>query len=169
MLRSFLLVLLLAATAASAQVIVPTDARNPLGAAKSRYLASHATDPVRWYSWTPATLAIAKKANRPVFLSIGYASCHWCHVMHRESFRNGEIAELLNAYFTPILIDREEHPELDATYLAFVERMTGAAGWPANLILTPDLEPVVGATYLAPDALNRLLVVMSNRWASERA
>ena len=163
-----LLPLLFFCTTVFAQTSAPVAARNHLGEAKSAYLALHAEDLVDWRPWSAATFAKAKKSGRPIFLSIGYASCHWCHAMQRESFRNAEIAEMLNSYFVPVLVDREEHPEVDAAYVAFLEATNGSAGWPANLLLTPDLQPLTGATYLQPDALSRLLVIASNRWADER-
>jgi uncharacterized protein YyaL (SSP411 family) len=137
-------------------------------AAKSRYLARHAADPVQWQPWSEATFAKAQKSGKPLFLSIGYASCHWCHVMERESFRDAEIARLLNDHFVPVLVDREEHPEVDAAYLVFVQKIIGTAGWPANLILTPDREPVAGATYVPRDTLRQLLGAFANRWPADR-
>ncbi len=135
---------------------------------KSRYLLDHAANPVDWRPWDAEAFAQAKRENKPIFLSIGYASCHWCHVMERESFENPAIAELLNKSFVPVLVDREERPEVDAAYLAFVEAMTGGGGWPANLVITADRKPLVGATYLTPDALSRLLTAVSNQWRNGR-
>lgn len=140
----------------------------PLGAARSPYLVSHDSNLVRWSPWGAEAFARAKTEDKPIFLSIGYSSCHWCHVMSHESFDNPEIAKLLNDYFVPVLVDRQEHPDVDATYLSFVQATTGSAGWPANLILTSDLQPLIGASYMKPDVLNRLLVIVSNRWATER-
>ncbi len=140
----------------------------PLGAARSPYLVAHDSNLVHWSPWGAEAFARAKKEDKPIFLSIGYASCHWCHVMSHESFDDPEIAKLLNDYFVPVLVDRQEHPDVDATYLSFVQATTGSAGWPANLILTSDLQPLIGASYMKPEALNRLLVIVSNRWATER-
>jgi uncharacterized protein YyaL (SSP411 family) len=141
---------------------------NRLATEKSPYLRSHATNAVDWMPWGSDAFARAKKEDKPVFLSIGYASCHWCHVLSRESFDNPEIAKLINDYFVPVLVDREEHPDVDATYLAFVEATTRSGGWPMNLVLTPDLHPLLGTTYIKPDELSRLLVIVSNKWANER-
>jgi uncharacterized protein YyaL (SSP411 family) len=149
-------------------VPLPLAAKNRLAAEKSAYLRGHGDNPVDWSPWGPDAFARAKAQQKPIFLSIGYASCHWCHVMERESFENAEIAKLLNDYFVPVLVDREEHADVDASYLAFVQATTGSGGWPANLILAPDLQPLIGTTYMKPDALSRLLVLVSNRWANER-
>ena len=142
----------------------------PLGAfaQHSPYFRSHATNPVKWQPWGEAAFEKARKEEKPIFLSIGYASCHWCHVMERESFTSEAIAATLNKHFVPILVDREEHPEVDATYIAFLESMTGSAGWPANLVLTPSLEPIVGGSYMKPEALTRLLDVIAERWSTDR-
>ncbi|HEY0159925.1 MAG TPA: thioredoxin domain-containing protein [Thermoanaerobaculia bacterium] len=137
-------------------------------AQQSPYFRSHATNPVKWQPWSEAAFEKARKEEKPIFLSIGYASCHWCHVMERESFMNEAIAATLNKHFVPILVDREEHPEVDATYIAFLESMTGSAGWPANLVLTPTLEPIVGGSYMKPEALTRLLDVIAERWSTDR-
>jgi uncharacterized protein len=138
------------------------------GAQHSPYFRGHLTNPVKWQPWGEAAFEKARKEEKPIFLSIGYASCHWCHVMERESFMNEAIAATLNKHFVPILVDREEHPEVDATYIAFLESMTGSAGWPANLVLAPTLEPIVGGSYMKPEALTRLLDVIAERWSTDR-
>ncbi|KAI5819034.1 hypothetical protein BZA77DRAFT_276632 [Pyronema omphalodes] len=120
---------------------------NKLGDALSPYVRRHATNPVHWQQWCPETLQLAKKHNRVLFVSIGYAACHWCHVMERESFENDEIAKLLNDNFIPVKVDREERPDIDRIYMNFVEATTGSGGWPLNVFLTPDLKPVFGGTY----------------------
>src|SRR3954469_19802992 len=128
--------------------------QNRLGSETSPYLLSHARNPVAWYPWGPEALARAAAENKPILLSIGYASCHWCHVMERESFQNEEIARMINTLFVPVLVDRDERPDVDATFIAFVAAMNnGNAGWPANLVITPELSPIAGSSYLAPDAL----------------
>jgi uncharacterized protein YyaL (SSP411 family) len=104
-------------------------------------------NPVSWQMWTPETLELAKKSNRLIFISIGYAACHWCHVMERESFENAEVAALLNSSFIPIKIDREERPDVDRIYMNYVQATTGSGGWPLNVFLTPNLEPIFGGTY----------------------
>jgi uncharacterized protein YyaL (SSP411 family) len=148
---------------------LPTFAANHLAGAKSRYLLDHADNPVDWHTWSDEAFAQAQKEGKPVYLSIGYASCHWCHVMERETFENAEVAKLLNAGYVSILVDREEHPEIDATYMAFVQAMTGSGGWPANLIITADRKPLFGATFMRPDAVTALLTGFSEKWKSDRA
>ena len=124
---------------------------------KSLYLQQHAHNPVNWYPWGEEALNAAKLEDKPIFLSIGYATCHWCHVMEHESFENQEIATLLNETFINIKVDREEQPELDSLYIEFAQTMmAGAAGWPLNIILTPDLQPFFAATYLPPHASHGL-------------
>ncbi|RPB15548.1 hypothetical protein P167DRAFT_603079 [Morchella conica CCBAS932] len=120
---------------------------NQLAESRSPYVRGHANNPVHWQLWTEETLALAKKHNRIVFVSIGYAACHWCHVMERESFENEEVARVLNEHFIPIKIDREERPDIDRIYMNFVQATTGSGGWPLNVFLTPDLQPVFGGTY----------------------
>lgn len=104
-------------------------------------------NPVAWQMWGPDAIAMAKKTNRLIFISIGYAACHWCHVMERESFENAEVAALLNSSFIPIKIDREERPDVDRIYMNYVQATTGSGGWPLNVFITPDLEPIFGGTY----------------------
>ncbi|HEX7190972.1 MAG TPA: DUF255 domain-containing protein, partial [Thermoanaerobaculia bacterium] len=136
--------------------------------AESSYLRDHATDAVKWNVWGDAAFAKARAEHKLVFLSIGYSGCHWCHVMQSESFTNEEIGMLLNARYVPILVDRDEMPDVDTTYIAFVQAMNnGSAGWPATLILTPDLSPLAGAAYLNPEALKRALVSVADEWAKD--
>jgi thiol:disulfide interchange protein len=104
----------------------------------SPYLLQHASNPVDWYPWGEEAFAKAKKENKPVFLSIGYSTCHWCHVMERESFADEEVAVLLNKYFVAVKVDREERPDIDQVYMAVTQTMTGRGGWPNNVFLTPD-------------------------------
>ncbi|KAA8895720.1 hypothetical protein FN846DRAFT_784662 [Sphaerosporella brunnea] len=120
---------------------------NQLAKSRSPYVRAHAGNPVAWQMWSPETLALAKKHNRVLFVSIGYAACHWCHVMERESFEHEDIAKLLNENFVPVKVDREERPDIDRIYMNFVEATTGSGGWPLNVFLTPDLKPVFGGTY----------------------
>ncbi len=117
---------------------------------KSPYLLQHAYNPVEWYPWGEEALNRAKKENKPIFLSIGYSTCHWCHVMEEESFENEEIAAPLNHHFICIKVDREERPDLDKIYMTAVQALTGSGGWPLNVFLTPDLEPFFGGTYFPP-------------------
>ncbi|RPB26334.1 hypothetical protein L211DRAFT_821396 [Terfezia boudieri ATCC MYA-4762] len=114
---------------------------------RSPYVRGHANNPVHWQLWSPETLALAKKEDRMVFVSIGYAACHWCHVMEEESFENEDVAKILNENFIPIKVDREERPDVDRIYMNFVQATTGSGGWPLNVFLTPDLEPIFGGTY----------------------
>jgi len=114
----------------------------------SPYLLQHAHNPVDWYPWGEEAHALARERDLPVFLSIGYAACHWCHVMEKECFMDQEVAELLNKYFVSIKVDREEHPEIDRIYMAVCQAMTGSGGWPLSIFLTPDLKPFYSATFI---------------------
>lgn len=120
---------------------------NRCGDSKSPYVRSHMHNPTAWQLWSPETLDLARKTNRPLFVSIGYSACHWCHVMAHESFEDPRIAQLLNEHFVPVKIDREERPDIDRQYMDFLQATTGAGGWPLNVFVTPDLEPVFGGTY----------------------
>lgn len=125
---------------------------------KSPYLLQHAHNPVDWYPWGDEAFAAAKNADKPIFLSIGYATCHWCHVMERESFENEEIAKAMNDTFINIKIDREELPHIDSLYMEFAQSMmAGAAGWPLNVILTPELKPFFATTYVPPHSTNGMM------------
>jgi uncharacterized protein len=124
---------------------------NRLVKEKSPYLLQHAHNPVDWYPWGEEAFQAAKEQDRPIFLSIGYSTCHWCHVMERESFEDVQVAALMNQSFINIKVDREELPDVDGLYMEFAQSMmAGAAGWPLNVILTPDLQPFFAATYLPP-------------------
>jgi hypothetical protein len=125
---------------------------NHLVGSGSAYLTAHSHNPVDWYSWGPEALTLATKLDRPIFLSIGYVSCHWCHVMEKEVFEQDDVAEFLNAHFISIKVDREERPDLDAAYMAAVEALTGSGGWPMTAFLTPSLRPFFGGTYLPHQA-----------------
>jgi uncharacterized protein len=124
---------------------------NRLAGEKSPYLLQHAHNPVNWYPWGEEAFAKARAENKPIFLSIGYSTCHWCHVMERESFENEQIASILNTNFICIKVDREERPDVDKIYMTFVQATTGGGGWPLNVFLTPDLKPFFGGTYFPPD------------------
>ncbi len=115
---------------------------------KSPYLLQHAHNPVDWHPWSEQTFELARKQNKPVFLSIGYATCHWCHVMEKESFEDATVARYLNDTFVSIKVDREERPDIDAVYMAACQMLTGSGGWPLNLFLTPDKKPFFAATYI---------------------
>jgi uncharacterized protein YyaL (SSP411 family) len=147
---------------------------NRLTYQKSPYLLQHAHNPVDWYPWGEEAFQAAKDQDKPIFLSIGYATCHWCHVMEHESFDNVEVAQLMNQTFINIKVDREELPDVDSLYMEFAQSMmAGAAGWPLNVLLTPELEPFFAATYLPPYSshglmgLTDLIQRISELWASE--
>ena len=125
---------------------------NHLAREKSPYLLQHAHNPVAWFAWNAAAFAKARTENKPIFLSIGYSTCHWCHVMERESFEDEKIGAFLNEHFVSIKVDREERPDVDKIYMTFVQSTTGSGGWPLNVFLTPDLKPFFGGTYFPPDA-----------------
>ena len=116
----------------------------------SPYLLQHAHNPVNWYPWGEEAFALAKKENKPVFLSIGYSTCHWCHVMERESFEDVAIAEYLNRHYIAIKVDREQRPDVDGVYMAAVHMLTGRGGWPLSVWLTPERQPFYGGTYFPP-------------------
>ena len=124
---------------------------NRLAREKSPYLLQHAHNPVDWFAWGDEAFEKARVENRPIFLSIGYSTCHWCHVMERESFEDEKIAAFLNPHFVSIKVDREERPDVDKIYMTFVQTATGSGGWPLNVFLTPDLKPFFGGTYFPPD------------------
>lgn len=122
----------------------------------SPYLLQHAHNPVNWFPWGDEALDLSKKENKPILLSIGYAACHWCHVMEKESFEDEKVAALMNQYFINIKVDREERPDIDHIYMDALQAITGSGGWPLNIFLTPDLKPFYGGTYFPPKpAYNR--------------
>src|SRR4029453_878337 len=123
---------------------------NRLAHEKSPYLLQHAYNPVDWYPWGDEAFAKARQENKPIFLSVGYSTCHWCHVMAHESFENEEVAAIMNREFVNIKVDREERPDVDRVYMTFVQATTGGGGWPMSVWLTPDLKPFVGGTYFPP-------------------
>ncbi len=124
---------------------------NRLAAEKSPYLRQHADNPVDWYPWGDEALEKAQREQKPIFLSIGYSTCHWCHVMAHESFENAGVAEALNRDFVAVKVDREERPDLDRVYMTYVQQTTGHGGWPMSVWLTPTAKPFYGGTYFAPD------------------
>jgi uncharacterized protein YyaL (SSP411 family) len=147
---------------------------NRLAHESSPYLLQHKDNPVDWHPWGPEALAKAKSEQQPIFLSIGYSACHWCHVMEHESFENEEIAKLLNERFVCIKVDREERPDLDHIYMNAVQLMTGHGGWPMSVFLTPDLQPFYGGTYWPPhDArgmpgFDRIILAVHDAWTNRR-
>jgi uncharacterized protein YyaL (SSP411 family) len=140
----------------------------------SPYLLQHANNPVDWYPWGQEALTRAKAENKPIFLSIGYAACHWCHVMEHESFENPDTAALMNEHFINIKVDREERPDIDGIYMQAVIAMTGSGGWPMSVFLTPDLKPFYAGTYFPPvrrfnmPAFQDILNGLSNAWINDR-
>ncbi len=142
---------------------------NQLKGNPSAYLAMHGNDPVAWQEWNEATLARARAENKLLFVSIGYFSCHWCHVMQRESYSDAKVAGLLNQGFIPVKVDRELLPALDAYLIDFVQRTQGHAGWPLNVFLTPDGNPVVGMVYIPTQQFRSLLAQLTELWKKDSA
>lgn len=148
--------------------------KNQLENETSTYLQMHKDNPVHWFPWGAAAFEKAQKENKLIFLSSGYASCHWCHIMERESFQNTSVAEILNTSFVPVKLDREQHPDIDAYYQGIAAEYSRSEGWPLTILLTPDLSPIFGATYLPPgDAYGRpglktLLKRFLEAWENDR-
>ena len=149
--RFGILALVLLVTSADSEAD-PTPAHtNRLAHEKSPYLLQHAHNPVDWYPWGKEAFEKARRENKPIFLSVGYSTCHWCHVMAHESFEDEEVAAIMNREFVNIKVDREERPDVDRVYMTFVQATTGGGGWPMSVWLTPDLKPFVGGTYFPPE------------------
>jgi uncharacterized protein YyaL (SSP411 family) len=157
------------------KVMNSTKKANRLALEKSPYLLQHAFHPVDWMPWGEEAFEKARKENKPVLLSIGYSTCHWCHVMAHESFEDPATAEVLNKYFICIKVDREERPDVDRLYMAYVQATTGSGGWPLNVWLTPEREPFFGGTYFPPKdrfgrpAFSSLLERIAKAWSGERS
>jgi hypothetical protein len=140
----------------------------------SPYLKQHAQNPVDWYPWGPEALTRARQLNRPIFLSVGYSACHWCHVMEEESFEDAAIARILNENFISIKVDREERPDIDQIYMTAVQILTQQGGWPMSVFLTPELKPFYGGTYFPPDdrygrpGFKRVLLALVDMWRTRR-
>ena len=147
---------------------------NRLADETSPYLRQHADNPVDWYPWGDEAFARAASEDRPVFLSIGYSACHWCHVMAHESFENEATASVLNDAFVSIKVDREERPDVDAVYMEAVQAITGSGGWPMSVFLTPDRRPFYGGTYFPPvdrhgmPAFRTVLATLADAWSGRR-
>src|SRR5262245_14469013 len=147
---------------------------NALAYEKSPYLLQHADNPVAWLPWGEAAFAKARAEQKPIFLSIGYSTCHWCHVMAHESFEDDAVAQILNAHFVPVKVDREERPDVDKVYMAYVQAMTGHGGWPLSAWLTPELKPFYGGTYFPPEdrhgraGFPTILNAIAHGWKTER-
>src|SRR5512141_946598 len=146
---------------------------NHLHNQNSPYLLQHANNPVDWYPWGEDALAKARTENKPIFLSIGYAACHWCHVMAHESFEDSEVAAFMNEHYVNIKVDREERPDLDAIYMQATVAMTGSGGWPMSVFLTPELKPFYAGTYFPPvqrynmPAFKDVLAGITRAWTEE--
>ena len=147
---------------------------NRLAQEASPYLRQHAENPVDWYPWGEEALRAAREADKPILLSIGYAACHWCHVMAHESFEDPETADLMNRHFINIKVDREERPDLDSIYMSAVVALTGQGGWPMTVALTPDGRPFFGGTYYPPTprhgmpAFRQVLLALADAWRERR-
>ena len=147
---------------------------NRLAQERSPYLLQHASNPVDWHPWGSDAFDRARREDKPIFLSIGYSTCHWCHVMEHESFENADIAKLLNADFVSIKVDREERPDVDRVYMSFVQSTTGSGGWPMTVFLTPELKPFFGGTYFPPASrwgrpgFSDLLGELARVWKNDR-
>src|SRR5271170_5513284 len=147
---------------------------NRLANETSPYLLQHAHNPVDWYAWGPEAFAAARESDRPIFLSVGYSTCYWCHVMERQSFENESIAAEMNRRFINIKVDREERPDVDQLYMNAVQALSGHGGWPMSVFLAPDLRPFYGGTYYPPaDAhgrigFPRLLAAVDDAWHNRR-
>ncbi|MEO5617431.1 MAG: thioredoxin domain-containing protein [Candidatus Eisenbacteria bacterium] len=152
----------------------PARPANRLAREKSPYLLQHAHNPVDWFPWGDEAFARARAENKPIFLSIGYSTCHWCHVMERESFENPKVAELLNQWFVPVKVDREERPDVDRVYMTAMQALGLGGGWPLNAFLTPALEPFFGGTYFPPEShmgrpgMTELLPRVHEAWVERR-
>lgn len=147
---------------------------NRLAMEKSPYLLQHAFNPVDWYPWGSEAIQKAAKEGKPILLSIGYSTCHWCHVMEKESFEDEETARLINENFVPVKVDREERPDIDQIYMSAVQAMTGQGGWPLTVFLTPDMKPFYGGTYFPPEprygmpSFKQVLNLVSKLWRERR-
>jgi uncharacterized protein len=156
------------------RVYLEVVSSNRLAHEKSPYLLQHAHNPVDWYPWGQAALDKARQEDKPIFLSVGYSTCHWCHVMERESFENEDVAKVLNEHFVPVKVDREERPDLDRVYMLFVQASTGSGGWPMSVWLTPDGKPFFGGTYFPPDTrygrpgFRAILERLARAWREDR-
>ncbi len=153
---------------------VVSEFSNRLAREKSPYLLQHAHNPVDWYPWGDEAFQKAKKEDKPVLLSVGYSTCHWCHVMEEESFSHPETAKIMNENFVSIKVDREERPDIDSVYMSYVMAATGSGGWPMNVFLTPDKKPFYGGTYFPPDdrygipSFGHLLQSIAHSWKTEK-
>ena len=146
-----------------------TEHYNRLIHEKSPYLVQHANNPIWWYPWGEEAFAAAKRENKPIFLSIGYSTCHWCHVMEGDSFENEEVADLMNKHFISIKVDREERPDVDQIYMDVLAAMNGSGGWPMSLFLSPERVPFMGGTFVPRAQFILLLQRIGDTWKNDRA
>jgi uncharacterized protein YyaL (SSP411 family) len=148
--------------------------KNMLSESNSPYLLQHQDNPVAWYEWGEQAFAAARETERLIFLSIGYSTCHWCHVMAHESFEDEKVAEILNENFIAIKVDREERPDIDKIYMDVCQAMTGSGGWPLTLIMTPEQIPIFAGTYFPKEAkygrpgLIDILIILADKWRKQR-
>ena len=148
---------------------------NRLGREKSPYLLQHAYNPVDWYPWGDEAFEKARREDKPIFLSVGYSTCYWCHVMEREVFENKAIAQMMNRWVVSIKVDREERPDLDRVYMAALQAMTGSGGWPMSIFMTAEYKPFFAATYIPPTnqegriGFLKLLTRVHAVWINERS
>ena len=144
------------------------DVVNRLKDSTSPYLLQHADNPVDWWPWCDEAFAEAARRDVPVMLSVGYAACHWCHVMAHESFEDPETAAVLNEHVVAVKVDREERPDVDAVYMTATQAMTGQGGWPMTVFMTPDAEPFFTGTYYPRDYFRQLVLNISQAWRDQR-
>ena len=149
--------------------------QNRLKNSQSPYLLQHSSNPVDWYPWSDAAFKKAKKENKPIFLSIGYSTCHWCHVMEHESFEDSAVASLMNSNFINVKVDREEMPEIDHLYMSVCQAMTGRGGWPLTIIMTPEKKPFFAGTYFPKEGRGKtpgmlqLIPSLANAWKNKQS
>ena len=148
--------------------------KNWLANEKSPYLLQHSNNPVHWYPWGDTAFRRAREEDKPIFLSIGYATCHWCHVMAHESFEDEEVAKLMNEHFISIKVDREERPDIDNIYMTVAQMLTGGGGWPLTIVMTPEKKPFFAATYIPKTArfgrrgMIQIIPEISRAWQTKR-
>jgi len=175
MIKPILLAALLLSVSGCEKTMTPAVRKpNRLIHEKSPYLLQHAYNPVDWFPWGKEAFETAKKEDKPIFLSIGYSTCHWCHVMEKESFEDEEVAKIMNENFVPIKVDREERPDVDNVYMSYVMATTGSGGWPLNVFVTPELKPFYGGTYFPPvemygrPSFKTLLIGIRDAWKNQK-
>jgi len=148
--------------------------KNHLKDQTSPYLLQHAENPVEWYPWGEDAFARAKREDKPIFLSVGYSTCHWCHVMAHESFEDIEIAEILNKTFISIKVDKEERPDIDSVYMSVCQALTGSGGWPTTIFMTPEKKPFFAGTYFPRNTrqgrigFRELILTIGEKWKNEK-